>query len=113
MALLTSESARLIGRLRKSFGPRNPRSQIIEMQQLLLADIRNPATKPTDRAQCVRAYDVLEERLRILANKPLPGQLRPDLRLEQSKPKRLLPSFRSMEAIELSSEPKAVKESTS
>jgi hypothetical protein len=93
--------------LRKRAGRRSPRSELIEMQQRLLADVRNPTTKPSDRAMCARAYDVLEERLRILANKPLPGQLRPDLRLEQSKPKRMLPSFSAVDAIDVS-EPKGI-----
>ena len=54
---------------------------------------------------CARAFDVLEERLRILKGKPLPGQLRPDLRLEQ-KPKRIPPTFSSLEAIDVTETPK-------
>ena len=68
---------------RLSKGPRNPRGEIIEMQRILLTDIRNPKTMPHIRAQCARAYDVLEERLRILNNKPLPGMLRPDIAQER------------------------------
>lgn len=64
-------------------GPRNPRGEIIEMQAILLKDIRNAKTSPVQRAQCARAYDVLEERLRILNNKPLPGMLRPDIAQER------------------------------
>ena len=72
-------------------GPRNPRGDIIDVQRILLADIRNPKTMPHIRAQCARAYDVLEERLRILNNKPLPGQLRPDL--QQQKQSKRKPSL--------------------
>ena len=44
-----------------------------------MADIRSPDTSPSARAQCARALETIEERLRILNGKPLPGQLRPDL----------------------------------
>lgn len=78
MLALTSESAKLIQAKRRYKGPRNPKSELREMQQLLLVDIRNPKTPPHIRAQCVRAYDICEERLRILHGRPLPGQYRPD-----------------------------------
>lgn len=51
----------------------------VAVQQLLLADIQNPKTTPTVRAVLVRAWDILEERKRILRGIPSPGQLRPDL----------------------------------
>jgi hypothetical protein len=60
-------------------GKRDARSRVIDIQDLLLADIRNPETPAAIRAQCARAYDVLEDRLRVLSGKPLPGQMRPDL----------------------------------
>jgi hypothetical protein len=78
MPLLLPNVAKAMQAKRKQFGPRNPRGEIIEMQRLLLQDIRNSKTRPHIRAQCVRAYDILEERLRILNGKPLPGMLRPD-----------------------------------
>ena len=78
MPALTSERAREIAALRKTKGQRNPRKTIIEVQSLLLKDIRNQKTSPAIRAKCVIAYDKLEDRLRILAGKPLPGQFRPD-----------------------------------
>jgi hypothetical protein len=78
MSLLLPNVAKAMQAKRKQFGPRNPRGEIIEMQRLLLQDIRNCKTRPHIRAQCVRAYDILEERLRILNGKPLPGMLRPD-----------------------------------
>lgn len=39
----------------------------------------NPNISAMSLAALVRAWDVLEERKRILRGKPLPGQLRPDL----------------------------------
>lgn len=60
-------------------GPRNARAMFVELQSLLLADCRNPKTAPSVRAQCARAIEVIEERMRILNGKPLPGQLRPDV----------------------------------
>ena len=59
------------GQARKS-----PYQQVIEIQQLLLADIRNPNTKPAARSSCARAFDILEERKRILRMKFRPGDLR-------------------------------------
>lgn len=68
--------------------PRRPKSyaQAAVMQTVLEADIVNPATKPQIRAACVRAWDILEERKRILRGRPLPGHLRPDLPASQRKP---------------------------
>ena len=68
--------------------PRRKQSyaQAVEMQATLQADIQNPITKPQIRAACVRAWDILEERKRILRGRPLPGHLRPDLPAAQRKP---------------------------
>ena len=77
--MLSHDQAAILASRRLHPGGRNPRSELAEIQALLLADIRNPLTAPSIRAQCARAYEVLEERLRILNGKPLPGQLRPDL----------------------------------
>lgn len=60
-------------------GRKSAYSQAVEAQDLVMADIRNPKTKPSIRAGLCRAWDVLEERKRILRGCPLPGQLRPDL----------------------------------
>lgn len=57
-------------------------------------DAENPKTKPHIRAQCVRAWDILEERKRILRGKPLPGQFRPEGDGFKRKPKG--PSLLSM-----------------
>jgi hypothetical protein len=53
--------------------------QAVGMQKLLIQDMLDPKTKPSVRAGIARAWDVLEERKRILRGNPLPGQFRPDL----------------------------------
>jgi hypothetical protein len=45
---------------------------IIGIQRLLMNDIENKKTNAADRARCAIAYDKLEDRLRVLNNKPLP-----------------------------------------
>jgi hypothetical protein len=67
------------GQLRQgNFGARNKTkaSQLCEMQQVLRAIVLNKDTKPGDAAACSRAYDVLEDRLRILKGKFKPGDVR-------------------------------------
>lgn len=68
-------------------GPRRPkpRSQVLRMQAAMLKAATDPNVQPHIRAQCVRAWDVLQERLRILDGKPLPGNLRPELEQRQRK----------------------------
>jgi hypothetical protein len=60
------------------------------MQAALLKDAESPSTEPHHRAASARAWEVLEERLRIMDGKPLPGQLRPDL--EQKRKLKRAPS---------------------
>jgi len=78
MATLSTDAARALAALRKTKGQRNPRRMIIEVQQLLLKDIRKPNLSAATRAKCAVALERLEERLRILNGTPLPGMLRPD-----------------------------------
>lgn len=88
MAILSSEQAKAMAAKRRTFGRRNPRKTILELQELLLKDMRKPKLSPAIRAKCAIAFDKLEDRLRVLANKPMPGQLRPDLRLEREQNQR-------------------------
>lgn len=74
------------GRNRKGKGRKSPRQQIIELQASLHRDATQEGTRPDHRAACARAWDVLEDRLRVLDGKPLPGQLRPDI--EQARKSR-------------------------
>jgi hypothetical protein len=55
---------------------KSPYQQVVEIQQLLLEDIRNPNTKAAARSSCARAFDILEERKRILRMKFKPGDVR-------------------------------------
>jgi len=66
----------------------SPQTQILDMQAVLFNLTKNQQTAAKDAAACARAWEVLEERKRILRGKPLPGQRRPAPdRPEQSKPK--------------------------
>ena len=88
MPTLLPEQAKAMNAKRTRKGPRNPRSIFILAQQRLLTHIDNPKTTAANLAKCVLALDKAEERIRILSNKPLPGQLRPDLQqVKQSKRK--------------------------
>lgn len=102
MPTLSTVQAVALQRLRRRNGTRNPRAELREIQAVLLRDIRNPETPPHIRAQCARAFNDCEERLRILNGKPLPGQLRPDL--EQRKPRRIY-ARASAHVIEVSTMP--------
>jgi hypothetical protein len=48
-------------------------------QRLIMIKALDPKVSAISLATLIRAWDVLEERKRILRGKPLPGQLRPDL----------------------------------
>jgi hypothetical protein len=95
MHTLTREQALAMRAKRKGNNRPKPRSQVIRMQASLLLSATDPNVQPHIRAQCARAWDVLEERLRIIDGKPLPGQLRPDLvQATASRSKRLGPPAR-------------------
>ena len=64
-------------------------STATELQAILQKTILNPDTKPSDQAACARAWEVLEERKRILRGKPLPGHLRPELAHPRKSSKRV------------------------
>ena len=53
--------------------------QARELQELLMADAKNPETKPAVRAVLARSWCLVTESIRILRGIPAPGQLRPDL----------------------------------
>jgi len=71
-------------------GRRGAVSQILKMQDVLAKDALDPETTPSARAQVARAWEVLEERKRILRMKPKPKDI--DV---TPKPKPVeLPTFR-------------------
>lgn len=65
-------------------GRRGALAQIIELQRVLFEDARNPETTAASRAQVARAWDVLEERKRILRGRGLPKPVE----AANTKPKR-------------------------
>ena len=76
---ITSANAAALARRRSRNGRPKARTQILRMQASLLASATDPSVPANIRAACARSWDVLEERLRIMSGKPLPGQLRPEL----------------------------------
>jgi hypothetical protein len=56
-------------------GRRGALSQILQMQGVLAKDALDPKTTPSARAQVARAWEVLEERKRILRMKPKPKDI--------------------------------------
>ncbi len=91
MQSLTNAQARMLANRRK--GPRRPkpRTQILRMQASMLAAAVDTAIPPHVRASCAKAWDVLQERLRIMDGKPLPGHLQPHLETKRKRaPKAML-----------------------
>jgi hypothetical protein len=74
---LTNQSAPVNGSVRIRPGKRNSLRQAIQLQQRVFEESNKPGVKPIELAQLARAWDCLEERKRILRNKPLPGSLKP------------------------------------
>lgn len=52
--------------------------QCLEAQKVIYSDLVSPLTEPKERCNLTRAWDILEERIRILRGKPLPGALKPE-----------------------------------
>ncbi len=76
-----STTAAIAGKLAKE---RSPYQQAVELQRQLLVDALSPETSPVARAQVARAWDVLEDRKRVLKGKGAPKQVD----YEAVKPKR-------------------------
>ena len=74
-----------------------PYLQAVQMQSFLLEDAINPTTKPSDRAQVARAWDVLEDRKRVLKGKGAPKPV-DTVALHEAKRKRAKPSSGFTEA---------------
>lgn len=62
---------------RRPGGLRNSKSDVLAMQSILYARIIDPKCSDQDKARLALAWERLEERLRILRGKPLPGVLSP------------------------------------
>jgi len=69
---------------KRNIGSWRNRKQLLDMQLAMHSLALDEKIAPSVRAQCARAWSDLQERLRVIDNKPLPGQLRPDL--QQARP---------------------------
>jgi hypothetical protein len=74
----TPSTASAQAKSRRRQGKRARLTQLRDMQDVLFADAMNPEATPKDRATSACAWDKLEERIRILSMKPLPGSLKPE-----------------------------------
>ena len=98
------ETLRRSGRMTKN-------RQILDMQDVLREHIHNKETRPADAAACVRSWDLLEERLRIMNNRLKPGSWNVSQSMQAGKSKR--PSrvvdvesvVRSLQATQATEEP--------
>ena len=63
--------------------------QCVDNQRVLRAIIDCPDSKPLEVASCVRAWDEMSERIRILRGKPLPGALQPGEKARRSGRRRI------------------------
>lgn len=64
--------------------------QILDMQDILYRDCHDPNVPAGYRAQCARAWDVLEERKRILRGIPAPRPV-DTVQQQQTRARRRLP----------------------
>jgi hypothetical protein len=71
---------------RRAGGRKSAKSDLLSMQAILLERLKDPKTTDCDKARLALAWERLEERLRILRGKPLPGMLRPDLVKPKARP---------------------------
>lgn len=72
---MLAEPSALTGQVK---GGRKFYRQLLDMQDVLYTAALNPDTDASQRAACARAWEVLEERKRIMRGRPLPGSLRPE-----------------------------------
>ena len=69
-----SDAQTLTGQVK---GGRKFYRQLLDMQDVLYTSALGAETDPSERAACARAWEVLEERKRIMRGRPLPGSLKP------------------------------------
>lgn len=75
-------------------GRLNSLRQALHLQQCVYEAGVKKGVQPRDLAQLARAWDVIEDRKRILRGRPLPGSLKPE------KPKRKSPQVHGPNFIE-------------
>lgn len=71
--------------------------QLFALQKRVFSDALSVRTDPMTRCSLVKAWDVLEERKRILRNKPLPGSLnqKTERKATPSAPLQIVPTIES------------------
>ena len=75
-------------------GRRRSIQQVLDMQEAIYQNSMAGNVRPADLASLARAFDVLEDRKRILRGKPLPGSLKP-------KPKKHIKNTMSVMPIDM------------
>ena len=70
-------------------GKRAALRHLLELQRCVFAAATKEGVKPNELAQLARSWDCLEERKRILRNRPLPGSLKPEKPVSRKRPAHL------------------------
>ena len=86
--VLTDEDRRRAVQNRERNRADSKERQSERMQAIALSIAETDANKAL-RLQAMKAFDVLEERLRLLHMKPLPGSLKPEQRKHDARAKRV------------------------
>lgn len=74
---ITPEFAKVRNQRAERTRTRSHVRNLLDLQDMLLSDARRDDISTRERAYTALAWERLEERLRILRNRPLPGNLRP------------------------------------
>jgi hypothetical protein len=74
MPRFTSANTAEYSALSKGKPRKSAKSEALELQRIIMSKVRAAETKPADIAQLARAWEVLEERIRILKGKLLPSK---------------------------------------
>jgi hypothetical protein len=78
MVTLSNHHPPINGAVRIKPGKRNALRQALQLQQRVYEEGIKKGIRPIELAQLARAWDVLEDRKRILRGRPLPGSLKPE-----------------------------------
>ena len=84
---LTDKRIRLGAKTRPPF--RSAYYDALALQSVMLACVNDPDASYADKAKAALAWERLEERKRILRNRPLPGSLKPEPRQTKRKAGRI------------------------
>jgi len=96
MNALTKPPAPINSAVRIRPGRRNSLRQALQIQQRVFDEGMKSGVTPGALAQLARAWDILEERKRILRGRPLPGSLKPEKPKSKQKINLWETSFREL-----------------